>query len=163
MFFSGDLWCVAAAVSSACFILRLEKFSRENDASELSGVNSFVVTLLCGVWVIFDYLKDRGSVISVSTINAINNIDSVKLGLPPLPNLSIINGINENGLSMNIISDIGSNNNIVNSINNINSIDSVSTLQIPNVLSNQMNLIGSSLSPFFEVRQHRTKRYNSIN
>ena len=40
----------------------------------------------------------------------------------------------------------------VNSINNINSIDSVSTLQISNVLSNQMNLIGNSLSPFFEVR-----------
>ena len=53
----GDAWCVAAAVTSALFILRLEKFSQENNAAELSGVSFATVTALCGVWVGCDFYQ----------------------------------------------------------------------------------------------------------
>lgn len=52
---TGDVWCIAAAVASAMFILRLEKFSRENDAKELSGVSLLVTTVICALWMGVDY------------------------------------------------------------------------------------------------------------
>lgn len=35
----GDIWCIAAAVASAMFILRLENFSINNDAAEINSVS----------------------------------------------------------------------------------------------------------------------------
>mmetsp|Transcript_31333 Transcript_31333/g.52864 ORF Transcript_31333/g.52864 Transcript_31333/m.52864 type:complete len:271 (-) Transcript_31333:230-1042(-) len=50
----GDLWCAAAALASACFILRLEAFSSRTDAAELNGVSFMTVAVLCGMWVAGD-------------------------------------------------------------------------------------------------------------
>lgn len=36
---TGDLWCIAAAIASAFFILRLESFSVKYDAAELSSIS----------------------------------------------------------------------------------------------------------------------------
>ncbi len=47
----GDAWCIAAATASALFILRIEKFSREHDAAELSGVSFATVATLCALWI----------------------------------------------------------------------------------------------------------------
>ena len=58
---AGDLWCMAAAFASACFILRIEKFSRENDAAELSGVSFVTVTILCALWIGIDMLSSFAS------------------------------------------------------------------------------------------------------
>ncbi|CAM9661658.1 unnamed protein product, partial [Discosporangium mesarthrocarpum] len=46
----GDAWSVAAAVTSAMFILRLEKYSVRCDASKLNSANLWVTAGLCGVW-----------------------------------------------------------------------------------------------------------------
>jgi hypothetical protein len=42
------------------FILRLDKFSKENDPAELSGVSFSTVSALCGAWVGVDYMRERG-------------------------------------------------------------------------------------------------------
>ena len=69
----GDGWCVAAAIASAMFILRLEKFSRENDAAELSGVSFSAVSVLCGLWVGLDYWKATAeAVIARPDLNTAN-------------------------------------------------------------------------------------------
>ena len=52
---------MAAAVTSALFILRLEKFSQENNAAELSGVSFATVTALCGVWVGCDFYQHQAT------------------------------------------------------------------------------------------------------
>ncbi len=36
---TGDLWCIAAAVALAMFILRLESFSKKFDAGELNSIS----------------------------------------------------------------------------------------------------------------------------
>jgi drug/metabolite transporter (DMT)-like permease len=59
---SGDVWCISAAIASAMFILRLDKFSKENDPAELSGVSFSTVSALCGAWVGVDYMRERGVV-----------------------------------------------------------------------------------------------------
>ena len=33
---SGDVWCISAAIASAMFILRLDKFSKQNDPAVAS-------------------------------------------------------------------------------------------------------------------------------
>ena len=46
-------------MTSALFILRLEKFSQENNAAELSGVSFATVTALCGAWVGRDFYQHQ--------------------------------------------------------------------------------------------------------
>lgn len=58
----GDLYCIAAAAASAMFILRLENFSGKHDAAKLNGVSFAVVALLCGMWVLGDYMNDSNIV-----------------------------------------------------------------------------------------------------
>ena len=36
---AGDWWCIAAALSSALFILRLESFAQQTQAAALSSVS----------------------------------------------------------------------------------------------------------------------------
>jgi len=55
----GDLYCIGAAAASALFILRLETFSKQNNAARLNGVSFVVVALLCGVWAVGDYIFTR--------------------------------------------------------------------------------------------------------
>ena len=58
----GDAWCIAAALASAFFILRLESISKEavDAADELSSVSSLTVAILCGLWVAAD-LRESGA------------------------------------------------------------------------------------------------------
>jgi drug/metabolite transporter (DMT)-like permease len=51
----GDFWCMAAAVASAMFILRLEFFKDIKEADELNGVSFATVAALCAVWVAGDF------------------------------------------------------------------------------------------------------------
>ena len=83
---------MAAAFASACFILRIEKFSRENDAAELSGVSFVTVTTLCALWVGIDLVspaanlaRDGIGAIFSGNINIIR-LDSLSLSLS-LPSL----------------------------------------------------------------------------
>ena len=58
------------------FILRLEKFSRENDAAELSGVSFSAVSVLCGLWVGLDYWKATAdALIARTNVNTAYLID----------------------------------------------------------------------------------------
>ena len=86
----GDLWCVAAAVASACFIIRIEKFSRENDAAELSGVSFMTVTALCAMWIGID-LASPAALLARDGMDAIfssnNNILMQFVSLMSLPSL----------------------------------------------------------------------------
>ena len=49
----GDWWCVAAALSSALFILRLETFAQQTQAAALSsvsfatGYNQLTTSIVC--------------------------------------------------------------------------------------------------------------------
>ena len=57
-FVIGDAWCIAAAVASAMFILRLETISRQEiNAAELNGVCAVTVAVLCSLWVGLDFLS----------------------------------------------------------------------------------------------------------
>ena len=59
------------------FILRLEKFSRENDAAELSGVSFSAVSVLCGLWVGLDYWKTTAdALIARTNVNTAYLIDN---------------------------------------------------------------------------------------
>jgi drug/metabolite transporter (DMT)-like permease len=51
----GDFWCIAAAVASAMFILRLEAFADIEEADELNGVSFTTVATLCSLWVAGDF------------------------------------------------------------------------------------------------------------
>lgn len=48
---TGDAWCIAAAVASALFILRLEGFAAKYDAAELNGV-SFATGKICSLLIV---------------------------------------------------------------------------------------------------------------
>jgi drug/metabolite transporter (DMT)-like permease len=49
----GDLWSIAAAATSAMFILRLERASSEvNNAAQLNSACLWVVTLLAAIWTV---------------------------------------------------------------------------------------------------------------
>ena len=51
----GDVWCIAAALASALFILRLEGVSQSSsNAAEVNSVCSTTTALLCLLWVLFD-------------------------------------------------------------------------------------------------------------
>ena len=52
----GDVWCIAAAVASAMFILRLEAF-KNIEADELNSVSFATVAALCTLWVTGDFLS----------------------------------------------------------------------------------------------------------
>ena len=83
---TGDLWCVAAAVASACFILRIEKFSRENDAAELSGVSFVTVTTLCALWIGIDLVSPAVNLAQEGILSSTDSalFDSLSLSLPSL-------------------------------------------------------------------------------
>jgi len=53
----GDFWCIAAAVASAMFILRLDFFKDIKQADELNGVSFTTVAVLCALWVAGDFLS----------------------------------------------------------------------------------------------------------
>ena len=77
---TGDLWCIAAAVSSGMFILRMEKFSKLHNPAQLSGVTFAAVSALCGVWVGSDYMRDRSmEVMSSVSLGAMSIIDVSKV------------------------------------------------------------------------------------
>eukprot|EP01031_Cornospumella_fuschlensis_P024995 gene24995-30194_t len=67
----GDAWCIAAAVASALFILRLEKFAKLHNAAHMNGVSFITVTTLCGLWVAGDLLTGR---LPASTMDGSGNI-----------------------------------------------------------------------------------------
>ncbi|EKX53024.1 hypothetical protein GUITHDRAFT_58085, partial [Guillardia theta CCMP2712] len=46
----GDAWSIAAAASSAMFILRLEGAARRHEAAELNAISMMTVTVLCLIW-----------------------------------------------------------------------------------------------------------------
>jgi len=55
---TGDIWCIAAAASSALYILRLENFTNipAINTAQLNGVCNAVVTFLCFIWLGSDLL-----------------------------------------------------------------------------------------------------------
>ena len=54
-FNTGDAWCIAAALASAFFILRLETIAQGGvKASELTSISSATVATLCALWVTAD-------------------------------------------------------------------------------------------------------------
>lgn len=48
----GDAWCLAAAVSSALFILRLEAAAQKHSAAALNCASMLVVAALCLIWLV---------------------------------------------------------------------------------------------------------------
>ena len=82
---------MAAAVASACFILRIEKFSRENDAAELSGVSFATVTAMCALWIGVD-LASPAAILARDGMDAVasgssNNIINQFVSMLSLPSL----------------------------------------------------------------------------
>eukprot|EP01041_Mallomonas_annulata_P008014 gene8014-16412_t len=59
---TGDMWCIVAALFSAVFILRLEKFSIQNNAAELNAASFATVAFLCAIWVLVDGVSLHGTV-----------------------------------------------------------------------------------------------------
>lgn len=76
----GDVWCMAAATASALFILRIEKFSREHDAAELSGVSFATVAALCTMWIGLDAQAGRDIIIEppISLVNWGGTLSSLR-------------------------------------------------------------------------------------
>ena len=75
----GDLWSIAAAASSAMFILRLEKASTEvEQSSQLNAACLWVVTLLSATWV---YCQDDGlSLTTMKDLVTSHPIELIYLG-----------------------------------------------------------------------------------
>lgn len=48
----GDAWCLAASVSSAIFILRLEGAAATHNAARLQCASMFTTAALCLVWLL---------------------------------------------------------------------------------------------------------------
>lgn len=55
----GDGWSILAAMASALFILRIEKFSNQFNAAELNAVSCLTVLGLCFVWVVSDVFSNH--------------------------------------------------------------------------------------------------------
>lgn len=93
---TGDLWCIAAAASSALFILRLETFTNtpSMDEAQLNGVCSTVVTLLCLVWLGSDFASalQETSATAVELLNQWTNV-LIQDPLPPLYLGIVISGL----------------------------------------------------------------------
>lgn len=85
----GDFWCIGAAVVSALFILRLEKFSQENNASRLNSISFFSVAVLCSIWVLGDFYNGIIDPVSIDRIPVLQEFPS----LINIPNqiLTVIN------------------------------------------------------------------------
>ena len=77
-FNQGDIWCIGAAVASALFILRLESFSKENNASEMNAITFGTVAILSFIWVVGDVLSGHSTLGATKDLN-----DLAKLVIEP--------------------------------------------------------------------------------
>jgi drug/metabolite transporter (DMT)-like permease len=69
----GDAWSIAAAMSSAMFILRLEFASKQvSDSAQLNAACLWVVTLLAGIWSFTQGTLDSSGI--TTTVNQLKDI-----------------------------------------------------------------------------------------
>lgn len=55
----GDAWCIAAALASAFFIIRIGEFSNKYNAAKLNAISVSTVAFLCSLWVAGDTIMSN--------------------------------------------------------------------------------------------------------
>ncbi len=68
----GDAWCIAAALASAFFIIRIGDFSNKYNAAKLNAISVSTVAFLCSLWVAGDTIMNNDA--GVSDMESIGNI-----------------------------------------------------------------------------------------
>lgn len=68
----GDAWCIAAALASAFFIIRIGEFSNKYNAAKLNAISVSTVAFLCSLWVAGDTIASNGT--GVSDMESAGNI-----------------------------------------------------------------------------------------
>lgn len=67
----GDAWCIAAALASAFFIIRIGEFSNRYNAAKLNAISVSTVALLCSLWLAGDTLASSATFDEVESIGTI--------------------------------------------------------------------------------------------